>query len=206
VRTQQGGCQLHTKQEAPAVEQDADKMKKIICICICICICSSFGCGRLQSGGNAENFDDISGVVKHHTPLSSDPANLPATTTSPTPAPTVHANPDLNPEEELCGSEKNVYLYFWHSVLSCFVNSILVLFTPKFPSLKILRMVSAFSFPVHVYLTNPSFLSKSKVSLFLLAGDTCLSLCRLNRGVVLAQIIFEAVRFVAYPHIANFLL
>ncbi|MCA6080348.1 MAG: hypothetical protein LE169_05640 [Endomicrobium sp.] len=38
-------------------------MKKIICICIC----SSFGCGRLQSGGNAEKFDDVSGVGKTHT-------------------------------------------------------------------------------------------------------------------------------------------
>ena len=54
-------------------------MKKIICIC------SSFGCGRLQSGGNAENFDDVSGVVKH-TPLSSDPANLPVPTPSTNPA------------------------------------------------------------------------------------------------------------------------
>ena len=58
-------------------------MKKIICICICIC--SSFGCGRLQSGGNAENLDDTSRVVKH-TPLSSDPANLPVPTTSTNPA------------------------------------------------------------------------------------------------------------------------
>ncbi|MCA6080273.1 MAG: hypothetical protein LE169_05250 [Endomicrobium sp.] len=33
-------------------------MKKIICIC------SSFGCGRLQSGGNAENFGDIRRVGK----------------------------------------------------------------------------------------------------------------------------------------------
>jgi hypothetical protein len=164
------------------------------------------GCDRLQSGGNAENFDDTSGVVKkHHTPLSSAPANLPAPTTSPIPNPTVHAKPGVNRLDEICGKGNGVP-YFGHSLLSWFVNSILILFTPEFPSLKILRMVSAFSFPVHVALTNLSFLSKSKISLVLLVGDTIVSLCKLNHGVVLAQIIFEFVRFIAYPHIANFLL
>ncbi|MCA6080325.1 MAG: hypothetical protein LE169_05510 [Endomicrobium sp.] len=182
-------------------------MKKIICICICIC--SSFGCGRLQSGGNAEKFDDTSGVGKH-TPLSSDPANLPVPTTSPIPNPTAYANPDLNSvDEELFG--KNINSYITHSTLSFFVNAMLVIFAADFPSLyflRILRMVSVFSFPVHVALTNPSFLSQSKLSLTALAADTCLSLFGLitkNPSVISRicniQVALEIFRLVTYPHV-----
>ncbi|MCA6080420.1 MAG: hypothetical protein LE169_06020 [Endomicrobium sp.] len=205
-------------------------MKRIISLLLVAILVS--GCGRLQSGGNAENFDDVSGVGKHtHTPLSSDPANLPVPTPptnpakspalapqssnasaselQPMPSPTVSVKPDLNPLEELCGGRKKDYLYFGHSVLSYFVNSTLILVVSEFPSLyflRILRMFSVFSFPVHVYLTNPSFLSKSKLSLSLLAVDTCLSLFKLNQGVFFAHLILELVRFYAYPHIAGSLL
>jgi hypothetical protein len=188
-------------------------MKRIISLLLVVILVS--GCGRLQNGGNAENFDDISGVVKHHTPLSSDPANLPAPTTSPTPAPTAHANPI----DELCGSERNTDLYFLHSFILTFVNIWLIYYSSLHYSsavyginpsqfITILRIFSDLSFPVHVYLTNPSFLSKSKMSLTALAADTCLSLWWLitkNPSVIsciwYAQFILEVFRVVAYPHI-----
>jgi hypothetical protein len=171
------------------------------------------GCGRLQSGGNAENFDDISGVVKH-TPLSSDPANLPVPT-SPTPNPTAHANP----VDELCGSRKDVDValycdYGVYAALSALCNVFFLLLSEgSFFRIKLftmLKMVSAFSFPVYVYLTNPSFLSKSKLSLTALAVDTCLSLYRLitknptlifNINIGYIHFFLELIRVFAYPHI-----
>ncbi|MCA6085574.1 hypothetical protein [Candidatus Endomicrobiellum agilis] len=185
-------------------------MKKIICICICICICSSFGCGRLQSGGNAENLDDTSRVVKH-TPLSSDPANLPVPTPPPIPNPTVQSNRDIAFLDEFCGKGNGVP-YFCYSALSSVINSVLISIECSSHCasmfLRILRMFSVFSFPVYVYLTNPSFLSKSKASLSLLAVDTCLSLLWFvtkNPSVIsciwYAQFILEVFRVVAYPHI-----
>ena len=163
-------------------------MKKIICICICICICSSFGCGRLA--------DNVSPAPQSQ--------NAPASELQPIPNPTAYANPDLNSVDELFGNKKNVDSYITHSTLSFGVNVMLVILATDFPSLyflKILRMVSVFSFPVHVALTNPSFLSKSKLSLTALAVDTYLSLFRLNQGVALAQIILEVFRYLMYPHV-----
>jgi hypothetical protein len=88
--------------------------------------------GRLQSGGNAENLDDTSRVVKH-TPLSSDPANLPVPTTSPIPNPTVRSKSYLNSLEELCG-QGNVYLYLFHSALSGMANMVFLIMIDKYPS------------------------------------------------------------------------
>jgi hypothetical protein len=179
-------------------------MKKVMSLFLIAVLIS--GCNRM-----IDNVSPASQSSKAPAPVPKS-QNAPASELqpSPTPAPIVHANPDLDPVEELCDNENFFDLYYSHAVLSFGVNSVLLLLADCCPSLyyffTIIRMCSVFSFPVHVYLTNPSFLSKSKVSLFLLAVDTCLSLCRLNRGVVLAQTIFETVRFVAYPHIASFLL
>ena len=121
---------------------------------------------------------------------------------------------DLNPVDELCGSEKNVDLYCLHAELSGLANVVFMYISDVCSShcasmfFTMLRMVSAFSFPVHVYLTNPSFLSKSKLSLTVLAVDTCLSLLWFvtkNPSVIsciwYAQPILEFVRFLAYPHV-----
>jgi hypothetical protein len=181
-------------------------MKRIISLLLVVILVS--GCGRLQSGGNAENFDDISGVVKH-TPLSSDPANLPAPTTSPIPNPTAHAKP----VDELCVSRKDVDValycdYGVYAGLSALLNVVfLIMAEGSFCRIKlftILKMVSAFSFPVYAYLTNPSFLSKSKLSLTALAVDTCLSLYSLinpsvNSCIGIIQGILELFRVLAYP-------
>jgi hypothetical protein len=76
-------------------------------------------------------------------------------------------------------------------------------------------MVSVFSFPVHVYLTNPSFLSKSKLSLTALAADTCLSLYSLitknptlifNIEIGYIQFVLELIRAFAYPNVFGYLL
>jgi hypothetical protein len=182
-------------------------MKRIISLFLVAILVS--GCARLQSGGNAENLDDTSRVVKH-TPLSSDPANLPVPTPSPIPNPTVQSNRDIAFLDEFCG-KGNGAPYYWHSTLSFGVN--LALISIECSShcasmfLRILRMVSVFSFPVHVYLTNPSLLSQSKLSLTALAVDTCLSLWWLitkNPLVIsrmwYAQYILEVFRAFTYPH------
>ena len=197
-----------------------------------ICICSSFGCGRLQSGGNAENLDDTSRVVKH-TPLSSDPANLPIPTPSTNPAKSPALKPqssnapasdksDLNPADEFCGSEKNADLYCLHALSSAFANAVFLLISGLCSShcasmfFMMLKMVSAFSFPVHAYLTIPSFLSKAKLSLAALAADTCLSLYGLvtKNPLTIMRIcniqgllgILELFRFLAYPNAFGYLL
>jgi hypothetical protein len=175
------------------------------------------GCGRLHNGGNAENFDDTSGVVTH-TPLSSEPANLPVPTL-PTPNPTTTSKPDLDHIDELCG-QGNVAPYYIHSVLSFFVNAALISMPCSYcvsNFLGILRMFSVFSFPVHAYLTNPSFLSKSKISLASLAADTWLSLCWLitknpsmrfyntdgTDGIAFkTQYILELAQLFTYPYIS----
>ncbi|MCA6085454.1 hypothetical protein [Candidatus Endomicrobiellum agilis] len=190
-------------------------MKKLICICIC----SSFGCGRLQSGGNAENFDDVSGVGKH-TPLSSDPANLPVPTPSPIPNQTAHANPDLDyfddfDDTEICG-HGNGLSYFYCSFLSFYVSvfSVIMIYKCSFNNkfFTILEMVSAFNFPVYIYLTNPSYFSKLKLSLTFLAGDTVVSLFRLivkNPSIkifhilVVIQQAFNFFQYLAYPHVSS---
>jgi hypothetical protein len=184
VRTQQGGCQLHTRQEAPAVKQGADKMKKVVSLFLIAVLIS--GCNRTA--------DNVSSASQ---PL------------------TVHANP----VDELCGSEKNADLYFLHVALSAFVNVVFLVMVKECSShcaimfITMLRMVSAFSFPVYACLTNPSFLSKSKLSLASLAVDTCLSLYSLitknpsvNFCIGGIQGILELFRFLAYPNVFGYLL
>jgi hypothetical protein len=101
-------------------------------------------------------------------------------------------------------------------VLSCCVNGAILLFLwaqnysvrdvklNKF--LRILRMFSVFSFPVHAALINPSFLLKSKISLVALLLDTRLSFFKLHDLVAYFQFALETVRFFAYPHILYIIL
>ncbi|MCA6084975.1 hypothetical protein [Candidatus Endomicrobiellum agilis] len=125
---------------------------------------------------------------------------------------------DLNPADELCGSKKKADLYCLHAGLSALANVVFLLMVEECSShcasmfFTMLRMVSAFSFPVHAYLTNPSLLSQSKLSLTALAVDTCLSLWWLitkNPSVIshtwYAQPILELFRLVAYPHVWDIL-
>jgi hypothetical protein len=113
--------------------------------------------------------------------------------------------------EEICG-KGNIGLYVCHSFLSCMLT--LFFFPTNYCSsctimfFRILRMVSDFSFPVHVALTNPSFLSKSKLSLTALAADVCLSLYGLIKSpLFVSNTIFNIhcflglFRLLAYPHI-----
>jgi hypothetical protein len=122
---------------------------------------------------------------------------------------------DLNPVEELCGSEENVGLYYLYAGLSTGLNVVFLMMADECSLhcvsmfLTMLKMVSAFSFPVYVYLTNPSFLSKSKLSLASLAVDTCLSLYVLvtkNLSIGGIQGILELFRFLAYPNVFGYLL
>ena len=123
---------------------------------------------------------------------------------------------DLNPVEELCGSEENVGLYYLYAGLSTGLNVVFLMMADECSLhcvsmfLTMLKMVSAFSFPVYVYLTNPSFLSKSKLSLTALAADTCLSLYKLitknptlifNINIGYIHFFLEFIRVFAYPHI-----
>jgi hypothetical protein len=112
--------------------------------------------------------------------------------------------------DEICG-KGNIGLYGCHALLSCMVN--LLFFPTNYCSpctimfFSILRMVSAFSFPVYLALTNPSFLSKSKLSLTALAAEVCLSLYGLIKSpLFFSQTIFdiyvilEFFRLFTYPH------
>jgi hypothetical protein len=84
-------------------------VKRIITLFLAVSLVSLVAAGS-KAAETLKNFDDTSRVSKHHTPLSSDPANLPVPTPSTDPTfttnPAIRSNPDLDHLGKLCGNEK----------------------------------------------------------------------------------------------------